>query len=217
MEAAVHGVAKNWTRLSEWTEEQEITESPEGWLLPVFKEFSVESYFVFFYFSPFYLLLFLSSLQSFSPFGITEGLIVWSQFLDAGITFKPHTLWEYLTKHGIFPLFSQIYLKFSQVADNFSPDHKSKIGSLTKIRKIQKEYWPKKKAQQFVFVSLRGLCFALWDEFVCLCVSLCICLCLCVCVLRTCFEPLSGCTIVFVCESSRIWGHVKVPRNILFP
>ena len=130
--------------------------------------------------------------------------MVWFQFSDAGITFKPHTLGEYLTKHGIFPLFTQIYLKFSQVANNFFPDYKSTIGSLAKIWKIQKEYWPKKKnnkktTQPFVFVSLRGLCFALWDVFVCLCVSLCICLCLCV-----------------VCSENMLWTslYVAVPLSL---
>lgn len=145
--------------------------------------------------------------------------MVWFQFSDAGITFKPHTLGEYLTKHGIFPLFTQIYLKFSQVANNFFPDYKSTIGSLAKIWKIQKEYWPKKKKTTKKQPNHLYLCPS--EDCVshcgmCLCVCVCLCVYVCVyvlCVLRTCFEPLSKWLYHCLCESSRIWGRVKHPMQ----
>ena len=98
--------------------------------------------------------------------------MVWFQCLDAGITFKPHTLWEYLTKHGIFPLFTQICLKFSQVANNFFPDYKSTTGSLAKIWKIQKEYWQKNNNQpNHLYLCPSEDCICTVG---CVCVSVCV-------------------------------------------
>lgn len=75
-----------------------------------------------------------------------------------------------ISKHWIFPLFSLIYLKFSQVANNFFPDHKSKIGSLAKIWKIQKSTDKKKKKTPPVCIHV--------PQRILFCTLGCVCICI---------------------------------------